>query len=149
MCARIRSDGSVKPGSKTIIRKKKGLSLSTFGFDDQIYNSRWEGINTTWRRLQANRAILTTDSFWEGHKPYPVNIIRSDLKPFNLACICNDQDEFLVCTIASNEVIKPYHHRQALCLSDDQLESYLNGNFDIIPLNTNLFKINLKLKLAA
>jgi putative SOS response-associated peptidase YedK len=106
------------------------------------YNARWESILTTWRELNQNRAIMKVDAFWEGEGCFK----RKDGKNFNLGCILNGRNEFAILTVEPNEVVKPYHRRAPLCLSDDSVTFFLEGCVkEIKQLDSGLYIVSNKI----
>jgi putative SOS response-associated peptidase YedK len=86
-------------------------------------NARMESLETSWKGIQQNRGILSVDSFWEKGKEF----VHVDKKDFNVCLIYNAYMEFAVITAPANGLVKQYHDRMPLILSDEQATKWLNG----------------------
>lgn len=65
------------------------------------------------------------DSFWEGKGEFiPVN-----LKEFKIGVILNKNNEFAILTENANDIVKPFHHRMPVLLSEEGEERFLSGEF--------------------
>jgi putative SOS response-associated peptidase YedK len=139
MCSRL--GAGFTPGKIIPFHTLKGRGSGSWGFDNGTrYNARIEGLASTWRSLNRNRGIITVPSFWERDKEF----IRNDGSPLNLGIIYNGSGEFAVITAPANEIVKPFHHRMPLILTDEGAEEFLKGSMDIHQLGADKLSLHLQ-----
>jgi putative SOS response-associated peptidase YedK len=130
MCVKLRGSG-MTPGQIMAFMTKLGKASGIWGFENgSRFNARYESLNDIWNKIQMNRGILTVDSFWEKGKQF----VRQDGKLFNIGVIYNPKMEFAVITNPANYIVKPYHDRMPLIISDDSTKKFLElREFTILP----------------
>jgi putative SOS response-associated peptidase YedK len=139
MCISLGKQQKTIPGTYQVIRTPKGTQLNLYGFSNGYqYNVRSDSMNTVWKKLRDNRGIFLIDSFWEKGKEFT----RSDNKLWNVAVLFNLQDEFAIITTQANPVVKPFHQRMPLCLTDEGVDQFLRGEdmWDKVP--PDLYHLN-------
>lgn len=124
MCIKLKGSG-MTPGQIQAFMTKLGKASGIWGFNNGTqYNARLESLDTTWGKYKDNKGILTVDSFWERGKQF----VRRDGKLLQIGIIYNDKPEFAVVTMNANDVVKPFHHRMPVVLTEDSARDWMNGD---------------------
>lgn len=136
MCGIIGSS-KISPGTKLNVITSQGNKDLIWGFQDgQIYNSRFEKVDSIWK--DYNHGILETDCFWEnGKKIYLINNLKMKLG------ILHDNNCFSIVTINPIGLVKDLHNRMPLILSDLSINNWISKD------NDHLLLVNEKKLLAA
>lgn len=135
MCTKLRGM-RVTPGDIIAFFIKSGKASGTWGFNNgSQYNVRLDSVPTIWKKIQYNRGILKADSFWEKDKQF----VSTTGQLLNIAVLYNGT-EFAVVTTEANPIVKPFHHRMPLILTEHGAEEFLD-NKDPRELDFNQIKL--------
>lgn len=128
MCVKLKG-GKITPGEVLAFFTKLGKASGVWGFNNgSQYNVRLDSLPTVWKKWQYNRGVLSVDSFWEKDKQF----VRDDNGLFKIGVLYNDNAEFAVITTDANQIVKPYHHRMPLILTDKGAEDFLDNKEPIV-----------------
>lgn len=112
----------MKPGDIFAIFSSTGMLSGIWGINKgRQYNARYESLPTIWK--DHKRGFVLANSFWEGKEEF----VRINKEPFKIGVIYNDEPEFAVVTYQANEIVKPWHHRMPLILTDQGVHEFLSG----------------------
>ena len=121
MCAKIKRSKNA-PGTIHSLITRHGKTAGLWGFENgSRYNARIESIPLYWKDISSNRGILQVDSFWEQDKEF----ISKNSNPLNIGVLYNDIGEFAIITTPADDLVKLYHHRMPLILSQKEADLFL------------------------
>lgn len=128
MCVKLKG-GKITPGEILAFFTKLGKASGVWGFNNgSQYNVRLDSLPTVWKKWQYNRGVLKVDTFWEKDAQFA----RKDGDLFRIGVLYNDNAEFAVITIDANQVVKPFHHRMPLILTEQGAEDFLENKNPIV-----------------
>jgi putative SOS response-associated peptidase YedK len=130
MCVKLKGN-KMSPGQIHAFMTKLGMASGTWGFNNgSQYNVRMESLGSVWRKLQFSRGVLIVDSFWEKDRQF----VHCNGLMLKIGVLYNDRAEFSIITMDANEVVKPFHHRMPLVMTDESVQVFLdNGAPDVLP----------------
>lgn len=114
MCNKFRvGHQTLSPGLHTIIHGHNFSDIKQWGIE-QYYNARVESINAFWKNY--TRIYIELSSFYEGRALFQV----SDVNLIKVAGLTNEKG-CVILTRPAVGIVKHYHHRMPIILSDADL----------------------------
>ena len=141
-------EGEIFPDDKVLCiipsENKIDLEVMKWGIKSRslIINARYETLDyrPAFAQYTHNRCAVIADCFYEWDKDKHRYEIRTADDYMYLACICNNQKELVILTIASDEQFKNIHDRMPIVMDKDEMLCFVHNQDCVFAKKSFMFK---------